>query len=164
MNDMKRREIVKEQVHKAPGEKKIYNSTKICDSTNCYSYAIGATHPYLALYRIGAISGKKSIEENYISIAEIIELVLLDLDFLELNYEALTQMPDIMPDDSYVIQLYVKIYGNGMIGDFHFIRYENGLWSEKYRGQKPRALTEGELDRYQNDPMYKKILMLKITR
>ena len=164
MTNKERIKIIKQQVHETPPDDSVYSSTSTRDNTNCYSYALGATHPYLSLYRIGTISGRKSIEENYVSTAEIIDLLLSDLDCLNLEYTAITEIPEQLPERTYIIKLYVKIYANGMIGDYHFIRFDKGTWSEKWRGQKPATLEGKSVNRYDENWMYHHVLTLKITR
>lgn len=111
-----------------------YNETIIRDNTNCYSHALGATFPELKLYRIGAISDRKDIDEKYSSIDEIKELLFLDCK--ELNLEIVeSTLEEVISDDEHKIALFVSISANGLIG-YHFWRYDNDLlWTEKWRGR-----------------------------
>lgn len=164
---MTRDELCKLQneVHSNP-DFSVYNSTNTRDSTNCYSHAIGARYPKLQLYRIGAISGKKPINESYESIGEILKLLLLDLDALNLEYDIVKEenLKIDLADNQHIIKLYVKIYpGNGKIGDFHFVRYDDNIgWTEKYR-----TLRERKVEEYYYEKMemyYQYVVTLKITR
>lgn len=66
----KRLEEILENVHQEPSFVK-YKETNVRKSTNCYSHALGTTLPYLELYRVGRICGKKEVDEEYFSIDEI---------------------------------------------------------------------------------------------
>ena len=48
-----------------------------------------------------------------------------------------------------------------MFADYHFIRYESGEWSEKWKGMKPAEITTNY---YENRWEWKKVISLKITR
>lgn len=113
-----------------------YNSTNVIDHTNCYSHAIGSTLTCLELYRIGAICSKKSIDQEYFSIEEIVDLLFEDLKVLDLKIEP-SFFGDIMNSNQYQIALFVKIYADHKIHDFHFFRNDNYGWSEKWRTYKP---------------------------
>lgn len=156
-------EKIKVEVH-LPFTTQRYDETLVRNETNCYSHAIGATTPVLQIYRIGAISENKDICERYESSSEIVDLLKKDLDVLELNYQIISddenETRNLKPDQ-YIIRLYVKIYANGMIGDYHFIRYESGKWSEKWRGNKP---TEIDSKYYENRWEWKRTISFKITR
>lgn len=57
-------EKIKASVHKELDTSR-YNDTIVRDNTNCYSHAIGSTVCYKRLYRVGAISGKKKIDQEF---------------------------------------------------------------------------------------------------
>ena len=80
----KEKEILKKQAHSEPSFDR-YEETIIRNNTNCYSHALGLTYPDLTLYRIGAISKKKPIEENYSSVEEIVKLLFLYCKELQLS-------------------------------------------------------------------------------
>lgn len=111
-------EILK-QVHEEPLYDK-YIPTAISQNLNCYSHALGATYPNLQSYRIGAICEKKPLDQEYFSIDEIKELLFLDCEKLQLKIEESSLEEELLPNQ-YKIQLYVKIWGNGQIGDYHFL-------------------------------------------
>lgn len=152
---------VKEMVHQKP-DIEMYNTTIVRDNTNCYSYAIGSTYPYLQLYRIGAICDKKPIEQEYFSIEEIKKLLFEDFKILGLKIEK-SSVEEQIEENQYKIALYVKIYADDKIHDFHFLRYENRKWSEKYRTQFPRILGESLEGLYSNWP-WNFVGVFKITR
>ncbi len=109
-----------------------YNQTNVRDNTNCYSHALGLTLPYSELYcRIGAISGKKPIDQNYVSIEEITRLLFWDCETLQLEIKE-SFLEEKLQENQYQIALFVKIWANGTIGGCHFWRYENGIWTEKW--------------------------------
>lgn len=116
-----------------------YNSTIVIRNTNCFSHAIGSTLPYIELHRIGAICGKKDISERYFSIQEILDLLFADLDFLGLKIE-LSFIGDTLDTNQYQIALFVKIYSDGKIHDYHFYRNDCNGWSEKWRHFKPTMM------------------------
>ena len=154
---------IKKEVH-LPLATQRYEETLVRNETNCYSHAIGATTPVLQIYRIGAISGKKDICERYKSLSEIVDLLKKDLDVLGLNYQVISDDENEIQNlkqNQYIIRLYVKIYANGMFADYHFIRYESGEWSEKWKGMKPAEITTNY---YENRWEWKKVISLKITR
>jgi len=159
----KRRRIdeVKKMVHQE-FDTTLYKNTNVRNNTNCYSYAIGSTYEYLELYRIGAICGKKPINQQYFSIEEIRELLFEDFKVLELNIEESSQEEQI-DKNQYKIALFVKIYADKKIHDFHFLRYENGCWSEKYRTQFPRMLGDKIEELYSNWP-WNFVGIYKITK
>ena len=66
-------------------------------------------------------------------------------------------------DNQYKIALFVKIYADEKIHDYHFLRYENGEWSEKYRAQFPRCLGESLEGLYSNWP-WNFVGIFKITK
>lgn len=156
-------EKIKVEVH-LPLDTQRYEETMVQNETNCYSHAIGATTPSIQVYRIGAISGRKDIGEKFKSTEEIINLLKEDLDVLGLKYETITDFEKESPNlaqDQYIICLYAKIYANGMLADYHFIRYEAGKWSEKWRGRKPTEIWDNY---YEERWEWKRLMNLKITR
>ena len=126
-----------------------YNSTYIRDNTNCFSHAIGITVPLLKYYRLGVLSGKKDVKEEYKSIEEVQDLFLSDMSALNLKVEEISyadtskfsllkSIPNIeLQSNQHIVVLFVKIYenkGKESIRDFHFIRYDKEKgWSEKWR-------------------------------
>jgi len=135
-SERKRRiDQIKQMVHQTP-DVNLYNSSNIRNNTNCYSYAIGSADSYIELHRIGAICGKKPINQEYFSIEEIKYLLYEDLKVLELEIQESSEIEQIK-DNQYKIALFVKIYADNRIHDFHFLRYENGEWSEKRKKQFP---------------------------
>lgn len=125
-------------VHQKP-DTNLYNSSHVRDNTNCYSYAIGSTAPYLQLYRIGAMCEKKPTYQEFSSAKEIKQLLYEDFKVLKLAIEESSEEEKVK-DNQYKIALFVKIYADNKIHDYHFVRYEKGEWSEKYRTQFPRSL------------------------
>jgi len=159
----KRRRInkVKKLVHQKP-DSNLYNNSSIRNNTNCYSYAIGSTASYLQLYRIGAICEKKPIDQQYFTIEEIKELLYEDLKVLKLQIEESSEKEQIN-DNQYKIALFVKIYADNRIHDFHFLRYENGEWSEKYKTYFPVVLGNSLKGLYSNWP-WNFVGVFKITK
>ncbi len=125
-------EEIKTQAH-LPLNFKKYDETNVRENTNCYSHALGLTVPCLTLYRVGAICGKKPIDEDFKSIDEIVNLIFLDCEELNLKITESSLMEQIEKDE-YKIALFVSIYRNMHIG-YHFWRFDEGVWSEKYRGR-----------------------------
>lgn len=126
------RDKILSQVHSKP-EFHRYNETIVRDNTNCYSHALGATFPELKIYRVGAICGKKEINEKYTSDKEIEELLFLDCKELQLEIKKCS-LEDEISDDEHKIILFFSS-ANGLIG-YHFWRYDNELlWTEKWRGR-----------------------------
>ncbi len=116
-----------------------YNSTNVINHTNCFSHAIGSTLSCLELYRVGAICGRKDIEADYFSVEEIVDLLFADLSALDLKIEP-SFIGDIMNSNQYQIALFVKIYADHKIHDYHFFRNDSYGWSEKWRTYKPRMM------------------------
>lgn len=144
-NKMDRIAAIRNQVHSKPYFE-AYQDTNVRECTNCYSHALGATLPYLELYRIGAISKKKAIEERYLSVEEIKDLLFLDCETLQLKIEESSiEKPQ---NDGYKIALFVKIWANGQIGDYHFWRLnDDGVWTEKWRGRGMSTIQNFERDK-----------------
>lgn len=141
---------IKVLVHQKPDISR-YNSTVVRDSTNCYSYAIGSTYPCLELYRIGAICGKKEIDKNFSSKEEIVELLYEDLKVLKLKIEK-SSKDEKINSNQYKIALFVQIYADNKIHDYHFLRFDENGWSEKYKGEFPRKLEDNLMGKYTNWP------------
>lgn len=133
------------QVHDKPLFQK-YEETNVRENTNCYSHALGATIPILQLYRVGGISGKKPIGERYFSMEEIKELIFLDCDTLNLKIKE-SSINEELKEEQYKIALFVKTWGNGLIGDYHFWRYENGIWTEKWKRRQMNTIENFERDK-----------------
>lgn len=144
-----------------------YNSTNVRDNTCCYSHAIGSTLPFKEFYRIGAISGRKGIKEEYRSEQEIEDLLCSDLEFLNLDIEKVNQEEIIfneLNENQYYIKLYLKIYRGNIISDYHFIRGDKGgIWSEKWWGQNVTILNNLNLSRYKGFP-WKYVATFKISK
>ena len=124
----------------------MYNATNYRDNTNCYSHALGATFPELRLYRIGVISGKKPIDQKYFSIEEIKELLFLDCETLGLKIEE-SSLEEKLLENQYKIKLFVKIWANREIGDYHFWRLDNEIWTEKWKGYNMNQVQNPEKDK-----------------
>lgn len=156
-------ERIKKDVHLPIAIQK-YEETLVRNETNCYSHAIGATTPVLQIFRIGAISGEKSISEKYKSASEIIDLLKKDLDVLGLEYQIIgddeNETQNLEPNQ-YIVRLYFKIYADGRIWDYNFMRYEAGKWTEKWKGRKP---TEIDANYYEKRWEWKRGISLKVTR
>lgn len=120
-----------QQVHSNPLFKR-YEETNVRNNTNCYSHALGMTFPNIELYRIGAISNKKPVDQEYFSIEEIKELLFLDCEKLQLKIKE-SSLKEELKENEYKIMLFVKNWANGKIGDYHFWRFEDGIWTEKWR-------------------------------
>lgn len=128
-----------------------YNSTNVRDNTNCFSHAIGITVPLLKYYRLGVLSGKKNVKEEYKSIEEVRDLFLADMSVLDLKIEEilyadtskfslLKSIQNIeLHSNQHIVVLFVSVLEgkeSGRIKDFHFIRYDKEKgWSEKWRGR-----------------------------
>ena len=138
-----------------------YNSTNVIENTNCYSHAIGSILPYIELYRVGAISGKKPIDEPYFSIGELIGLLYQDLETLELKVEKSFEEEKIN-DNQYKIALFVKIYADEKI-HYHFLRFEKNEWTEKFKGQYLRNIGNSLKGLYDYWP-WRLVSIFKITK
>jgi len=155
-------ELLKGEVHYEPYFLR-YCSTNHRNNTNCYSHALGAVFPRLELYRIGAISGKKPIDEKYSSIEEIEELLFSDCETLGLKIEE-SFLEEKLLANQYKIKLFVKIWENGQIADYHFWRQDNGgIWTEKWKGYCMNQVEDPEKDRMNSDPWHY-VGIYKITR
>lgn len=129
-----------------------YNSTMIRNNTNCYAHAIGSTYSDLKMYRIGAISGLKSIEEKYFSENELKTLFLEDMKTLKLEIEeieifskqdCLSKIKKAnLEENQHFALLFAIYYPSGRFADFHFWRYDGKGFSEKRRSQIPIFIDE----------------------
>ena len=128
-----------------------YNSTNVRDNTNCYSHAIGSTLPYLEFYRIGAICGKKPIDEKYFSIPEIEEFLFEDFKVLNLQIEKSSKMEE-LSNDYYKIALFVAINNEGNIWEYHFLRNDEGKWTEKRKNMPCTDFYNNSISKYMAFP------------
>ena len=155
-------ERVRAQVQN-PLEYKEYENTNVKNNTNCFAYAIGATFPEIKLYRLGLVSGEKTIDQEYYSTQELVELMQKDLKVFGLKYEIISEEDiDFDIQNVYYIKLYAVVWANGKIGDFHFIRGENGKWTEKRRHRSVVELSGPNY--YDTNFLYHKLATIKITR
>lgn len=129
---------VRKQVHQDL-DFSAYESTMCRNVTNCYSHALGATYSFDSFYRVGAISGLKPIDEEYFSVDEVMELLYKDMETLGLGFEPYKH--DTLKENEYVIVLLIKSYRD-RINDYHFLRYERDVWTEKWRGSKPTVIDD----------------------
>ena len=113
-----------------------YNSSSVLDNTNCFSHAIGSTLSFIELYRIGAICGEKPVCEQYFSTEELIYLFQKDYSTLDLKVEK-SFLGYYLKASQYQIALYIIIYADKQIHDFHFLRNDSHGWSEKRRYSRP---------------------------
>lgn len=144
-------EKIKCQVHQKLDFSK-YNDFFIRNETNCFAHAIGSQAINVGFaYRIGVISGEKAPDKEYSSSEEVEALFLKDLEMLELkaskipfeNKEAFLKKVSSMKlmDNEHIVVLFVIIYADGKIFDFHFIRYDQDVgWTEKRYGNYPSYL------------------------
>ena len=121
-----------------------YNSTVVLANTNCFSHAIGSTISCIELHRIGAICGKKDIDERYFSVNELLDLLYADIDALELKIEP-SFLGDTMEPNQHQIAFFVKIYADNNIHDYHFYRHDSNGWSEKWRYFKPNMMSDFQM-------------------
>lgn len=129
-----------------------YDSTVIRDNTNCYAHAIGGLYPCIEIYRIGAISGSKPINQKYFSENEMKTLFLQDMEVLKLGVdeikihskeECLSKIKTIkLGENQHLIFLFAIYMGNGQLWDFHFWRYDSKGFSEKRKTYKPIFIDE----------------------
>ncbi len=152
--------ILTQQVHSNPLFER-YTETNVKNNTNCYSHALGATYPKLELYRVGAISQKKSIYEKYFSFEEIKKLLFSDFETLKLKIEE-SSMEKGLLDNQYKIALFVKGY-NGQIADYHFWRFEKGLWTEKWKYRGMNEIQNFDRDKLNYFP-WNFVGIYKVTR
>lgn len=136
---------IKKQVHSDLLIEK-YEETNVRNSTNAYSHALGATLPYLELYRIGAISRKKAINQEYFSVQEIKDLLFLDCETLQLEIKE-SSLEEEIKDNEHKIALFVKIWPNEKIADYHFWRFDKGIWTEKWRTRRMSQIQDFERDK-----------------
>lgn len=138
-----------------------YDSTMCQTITNCYSHALGATLMFDMIYRIGAISGKKPVNESFRSTEEVISLLKEDCKTLGLGIEDYKGEP--LEENEYLIKLYVKVYRGDKIYDYHFLRCDKGVWTEKWRYSKPRVMENLDRSQYNSFP-WVSVGLFKITK
>lgn len=131
-----------------------YNSTSVIEDTNCLSHALGTTvTSSLEAYRLGILSQKKPLDEQYISIEEVKSLFLSDtmsveLEVEEIQFHNLPKFLDFMSNinlsnNEHIVALFIKIYGDEIIRDFHFFRFDKEIgWSEKRRPLRVNFLND----------------------
>lgn len=129
-----------------------YDATSVRNNTNCYAHAIGGTYPCLEIYRIGAISETKPIDEKYVSAKEMKSLFLKDMGVLKLKVEeievgskeeCLTKVETIsLKENQHLVFLFAVYMGNGQLVDFHFWRYDRRGYSEKRKFFRPVFIDE----------------------
>lgn len=123
-----------------------YNSTKVQLHTNCFSHAIGSTVTDVqTAYRLGMISrkneavpysSKEEVKQFFLDDALAIGLEIEEVQtgtYLPLFLKNIAKMK--LADNEHIVALFVKVYGNEKIADFHFLRYDHKKgWSEKRWG------------------------------
>ena len=120
------------EVHQKPQFER-YECTLIKNNTNCYSHAIGSTAGYIEKYRIGALCKSKPIDQEYFSVDEIKKILFSDCEAIGLKIEE-TNFDEELKENEYKVMLFVKIYADNKIHDYHFWRSEDGkVWTEKWR-------------------------------
>lgn len=161
-NDVLLLDRIRETTHQKL-DKTRYVTTLVRNTTNCYSYAMGSTVSCLNLYRVGAISGIKPLEEPYSSAGEIIKLLYEDFKEIDLVIERSSEEEVVICENQYKIALFVKIYADNKIHDFHFARFEEGRWSEKFWRQLPRDIGTSLENKYNYWP-WRLVGIFKVTR
>ena len=161
-NDVLLLDRIRETTHQKL-DKTRYVTTLVRNTTNCYSYAMGSTVSCLNLYRVGAISGIKPLEEPYSSAGEIIKLLYEDFKEIDLVIERSSEEEVVICENQYKIALFVKIYADNKIHDFHFARFEEGRWSEKFWRQLPRDIGTSLENKYNYWP-WSLVGIFKVTR
>lgn len=168
-------ENIKKAVHQ-PLNWGDYNSTAVIEDTNCFSHAIGSTvTSNRPAYRLGMLSGKKELKDEYNSKEEVKNLFLADLSTLELKVEEipfvhlisfLDDLSNIdLADNEHIVALFVKIYGRDeIIRDFHFLRYDKEKgWSDKRWGWRVHFF-ENILMEWPSDWNDRLVGVFKVTR
>ncbi len=161
-NDVLLLDRIRETTHQKL-DKTRYVTTLVRNTTNCYSYAMGSTVSCLNLYRVGAISGIKPLEEPYSSAGEIIKLLYEDFREIDLTIERSSEEEVVICENQYKIALFVKVYADNKIHDFHFARFEEGRWSEKFWRQLPRDIGISLKNKYNYWP-WRLVGIFKVTR
>lgn len=161
-NDVLLLDRIRETTHQKL-DKTRYVTTLVRNTTNCYSYAMGSTVSCLNLYRVGAISGIKPLEEPYSSAGEIIKLLYEDFREIDLTIERSSEEEVVICENQYKIALFVKVYADNKIHDFHFTRFEEGRWSEKFWRQLPRDIGISLKNKYNYWP-WRLVGIFKVTR
>lgn len=169
---------IKHEVHQ-PLDWYKYGSTNTIEKTNCFSHAFGITDTSLFQYcRLGIISDKKEMTEEYKSTEEVRELFLLDamsvgLIVEEIEHKSLFDKFSLLntiskvrlQNNQYIVALFVKDYrkDDGHIDDFHFIRYDTEKgWSEKIKGQRVHFF-EDIIEEWLTDWYYELVGVFKVT-
>ena len=98
------------------------------------------------LYRIGVISQKKPIDERYTSFEEIRNLLFLDCQTLHLEIKE-SSLEEELAENEYKIALFIKKWANGEIADYHFWRFEDGIWTEKWKGRQMSVVQDFKRDK-----------------
>ncbi len=142
---MEKTALLTKEVHFKPSFEQ-YSDTAVRNNTNCYSHALGATYPNLMLYRVGAISQKKPIDERYTSFEEIRNLLFLDCQTLHLEIKE-SSLEEELAENEYKIALFIKKWANGEIADYHFWRFEDGIWTEKWKGRQMSVVQDFKRDK-----------------
>ncbi len=70
---------------------------------------------------------------------------------------------EVISENQYKIALFVKVYADNKIHDFHFTRFEDGRWSEKFRWQLPRDIGTSLKNEYNYWP-WRLVGIFKVTR
>jgi len=151
-------ERIKKCVH-FPLDMAAFDSTMVQRYISCYPYAIGSVVLVDEIYRIGAISGRKPIDEKYSSIGEVVSLLYEDCETLDLRIARYSG--EALSEREYLIRLIIKSYREE-ISDYHFLRCDSGIWTEKWRMQKPRVVEE-KYYCYDSWP-WREVGLYKITR
>lgn len=123
---------------------KRYNETSVIEDTNCFAHAIGSrVTNNRSYYRLGSISQRKPLDQDYYSEEEIKNLFLADTEMLWLETEELPirknkeaiikDVENVKLDyNQYIVVLFAQKYADGKIRDFHFIRFDKNIgWTEK---------------------------------
>lgn len=138
-------EKIKSAVHQ-PLNWDDYNSTKVQYHTNCFSHAIGSTVTDVeSAYRLGTISNqvfpyssKEEVREFFLDDASVIGLEIEEVqtgEYLPFFLKNIAELK--LADNEHIVALFVEVYGNEKIVDFHFLRYDHEKgWSEKRWGNR----------------------------
>ncbi len=133
-------EKIKKAVHQ-PLNFDDFKSSCTRENTNCFALAIGSTVTAdRTFYRLGRISGKKPLDQDFFSIEEVKDLFLADLEALDLKYESLALHGKSqilaytsglkLQENEHIVVMFVQKMANNTIMDYHFLRYDNRGWSE----------------------------------
>ena len=142
MTETERRRIIKEikpLVHTKIDKTIFENNSLVKDTTNCFAFAIGSTYPCKEMYQLGTISGIRAENIKISSIEEVKKFFFEDMKTLELKTVESSEEEKIS-DNQYKIALFVKIYADNKIHDYHFLRLIDNKWVEKRKWFAPRTL------------------------